>query len=387
MTDMAKLRRILFVTHNFPPMLGGISVFSWELCKGFQNHGLDVKVLTSVSAPSPMRQEISVQNFTETPIFGKFRRLAVLNPLRRCLARWKPDVIFLASLHPYGYFVNKMAHSYGVPYVVGSHGSDIYRLLSSSTLGKFQHWIGNSTLQGASVIFSVSSHIADLVKSITSSSYDPVVIPNGVDTNLFLPGSGNRKYWSDRSGIDLEGKFVLCSVSSLQPYKGHSLVLEAIDKLKKNAPALVYLVAGQGRMEYELKNQVKRFGLSERVAFLGPVDHSDIPDLLRSSDLLVQISQPEPGEGFGIVFLEACACGLPVIGSRVGGIPDVVKDGETGFLVDPENPAEIAEAIEKLMNDEPMRRSMGQNGIQWARQHDWSLIVPKYLEALEKIVP
>ena len=91
-------------------------------------------------------------------------------------------------------------------------------------------------------------------------------------------------------------------------------------------------------------------------------------------------------EGFVIFFLEANACGLPVIAGNTGGVPEAVKHGETGLLVDPENPAEIAAAIERLITDDDLRRRMGENGRQWAEEHDWSNIVPRYIEVLEKVI-
>ncbi|TKJ39996.1 hypothetical protein CEE37_09680 [candidate division LCP-89 bacterium B3_LCP] len=383
---MSDIKRLLFVTHNFPPVQGGISVFSQELCRNFMCHGTDVKVLTNRSDPTPRSSEFDVIYSREYTLLGKLRRVAIKKPLAKILLEWKPDVIFLASVHPYGIFVENAARKHGIPYVVGSHGSDINRLVDSNGKNKLGRWIGRKTLEGSQAIFSVSGYIAEQVKRVAPSAIPPTIVPNGVDVNLFSMGVSDLEKWSKRAGIELRDKFVICSVSSLYSHKGHANVIRAFAQLTKRVSNLVYLIAGSGPEENKLKSLVKMHHVSEQVAFLGHLEHSDVPDLLRVSDLFILNCRSKPGEGFGIVFLEANACGLPVIAGNTGGVPDAVKDGETGFLVDPEDPAAIASAIEKLYADEALRRKLGKRGRIWAEEHDWSKIVPRYLDVMRDCI-
>jgi phosphatidylinositol alpha-1,6-mannosyltransferase len=168
-------------------------------------------------------------------------------------------------------------------------------------------------------------------------------------------------------------------------------VIKALQSLKDEYPQIAYLIVGDGPERTNLEKEVQLRKLNDQVHFLGLFPYEDVLEIYQQADLFILTSRMIVDEkitgieGFGIVFLEANACGLPVIGSRVGGIPDAVKDGETGLLVDPENPAEIAAAIKTLMLDENLRKKLGQNGIQWAREHDWSKIVPRYVKILEEV--
>jgi len=382
----AEPHRMLFITHNFPPILGGISVFSWEICKALSNLDLDIKVITCAEPISNMNEKFSVLNVKEKKIFSKARRLAIYLPFKKTILDWKPDIIFLASLHPYGLFVSVLAQRYRIPYIVGTHGSEIWRLSNARTISPLESWMGKTTLRKASIIFCVSHYLASVVKAVVPEAVKPVVIPNGVDCSVFTLAPGDIKLWSKRSNIDLSDKFVLLSISSLIAHKGHSVVIKAVNKLRNIMPNTVYLIAGEGENLPNLESLVTDLSLVNHVRFLGPIPREEIPSLLRTAQLLILNSQPQPGEGFGIVILEANACGLPVIAGRTGGIPDAVVDGVTGLLVDPENPDEIADSIARIGGDEILRRRMAWEGRRWAEQHDWSLLAPRYLEALKHLL-
>ncbi len=383
---MSDLKRLLFVTHNFPPILGGISVYSTKICSGLAQSGVEVKVLTSALPLETKPDDYEVINFREYASLHKARRVAVCAPLIKIIKQWKPDVIFAASQHPYGYFVHKVASLYRTPFVFGLHGSELWRLASSEVISKFERYMGVNAMNGANTVFCVSQYLADLSKKAAPGISAAVVIPNGVDTEQFTPGKIKRDDLSSKVGIDLDNKFVLVSVSSLVLHKGHSFVLQAISELRKTYPNIIYIIVGDGAYRKDLEKQSKSLDLTECVKFIGAVELSFVPNILKSSDLFILNCQKKPGEGFGIVFLEANACGLPVIAGNTGGVPDAVKDGETGILVDPENPEEIANAIEKLMTDAELQKTMGENGRKWAEELDWNNLIPRYKAALEEIV-
>jgi phosphatidylinositol alpha-1,6-mannosyltransferase len=173
-----------------------------------------------------------------------------------------------------------------------------------------------------------------------------VTVPLGVNHEHFCPG--DKELAKKRFGAD--GKVVLSSVSRLQAYKGHETVLRALAELpERQRNRVVYLIAGKGPCGDELRKLASDLGLSEQVRFLGFVPEEDLPDLYRASDLFVlctrETSEQQEVEGFGLVFLEAQACGTPVVGTRTGGIPDAMKEGEGGWLIEQDD----AEALSKIL--------------------------------------
>lgn len=176
------------------------------------------------------------------------------------------------------------------------------------------------------------------------------------------------------SGIDPE-RFVRCAaaavtkhdtvvgiVAALEERKGHRYLFEAAAALKRRGRKIEFLVAGEGPVRRQLEEQVKALNLADEVRFCGFV--SDAPAFLSQIDIFVL---PSLYEGLGVAVLEAMAAGKPVIASRVGGLPELVADGETGLLVSPKNVEGLIEAIARLADDESLAREMGRKGAARAR--------------------
>ena len=156
---------------------------------------------------------------------------------------------------------------------------------------------------------------------------------------------------------------LLGAVGRLSPEKGHGVLLKALPGIFAAFPHAGLVLAGDGPSRAELEEESRRLGIAERVAFLG--FRRDVPALLGAIDLFVQ---PSIYEGFGISLLEAMAAGLPIVASRVGGIPEVVEDGVTGLLVAPENPFALAAAIERLLRDRDEARRLGEAAARRVRE-------------------
>jgi phosphatidylinositol alpha-1,6-mannosyltransferase len=172
-----------------------------------------------------------------------------------------------------------------------------------------------------------------------------------------------------------DGEIRILSVGRLWPRKGHEQVLRALVPLKECLPRLRYWIAGTGGKEPELRQLCTELGLDEIVRFLGYVPEEELPGLYRQCDLFVLANRrlsSDDMEGFGIVFLEAAASGLPVVGGITGGVPDAVNDGVNGLLVDTENIDALAEALGRLAQDEELRLRMGRESRRWAEGFSWS---------------
>src|SRR6267143_435004 len=180
---------------------------------------------------------------------------------------------------------------------------------------------------------------------------DPAV---GIQT---LVGPVRRKY-------GLEGGPWLLTVARLDFHKGIDTVIRALPAIRAAFPSARYAVAGIGSRRSALEALVSELGLVDAVRLLGFVPDDDLPSLYRAADLFVLVSRRYDllVEGFGIAIVEASASGLPVIASRSGGIPEAVREGETGFLVDPDDPAAVAAPAIRLLGDDGLRRRMGAAG-------------------------
>lgn len=187
------------------------------------------------------------------------------------------------------------------------------------------------------------------------------VIPNGVDLGKF---SNNNSQFSN--GIET----ILITTSRLVEKNGVGDVVEALKLLPESVR---FRILGVGPLETELRARVEKLGLESRVEFVGFVSQADVPEHLSRADIFIR---PSLSEGQGISFIEAMAAGLPVIATPVGGIPDFLRDGETGVFCEPQNPESIARAVERLMSDESLRKMVVENASKMVREkYDWSFVV------------
>jgi glycosyltransferase involved in cell wall biosynthesis len=172
------------------------------------------------------------------------------------------------------------------------------------------------------------------------------------DEKLFKPDSSARERWVAEHSIK-PGDLIMSSVTLLRPFKSPETLVQACGLLAKRGVAARLFVAGDGAMLGDLKELSERLGVKDRIHWLGFC--SDPTSLMQASDVFLLASVAEAG---AFVLSEAMLCGLPVIGSRSGVISEYVEEGQTGLLAEPRNPGSFADAIEKLANDETLRRSM-----------------------------
>lgn len=203
------------------------------------------------------------------------------------------------------------------------------------------------------------------------------IIHVGVDTTLFHPMEPTGKYSS-------EGQLKILTVARLHRYKGLEYLIEAMGLLQDQMPEAKLYILGRGAEEANLKKLVKRLDLERKVEFIREaIPNYEMPFLYRECDVYVQPSIIEP---YGIAVLEAMACGKPVIGTKVGGMLDTIKDGETGFLVEARNAEEIADRI-IVLRGESKRAEMGKSAREGVVDNfDWMTIGKRYQEVVEEVL-
>lgn len=183
-----------------------------------------------------------------------------------------------------------------------------------------------------------------------------LMIYNGVDEDRFstVPDTSSLRA---QLAIE-EGASVVGTISSLTPHKGHAYLIQAAVKVHDSWPAAKFLIVGDGLLRKTLEEQAGRLNIASSVIFAGI--QKNIPEVLSLMDVFVLPSYSR--EGLGIAIIEAMAAGKPVVATNIGGIPEVVKDGETGYLAPPQNPEALAQAIIKLLQNPTNAKAMGKQG-------------------------
>jgi phosphatidylinositol alpha-1,6-mannosyltransferase len=241
------------------------------------------------------------------------------------------------------------------------------------------------TLRRASLVVANSRYTAQIAAARGARQKQIVVIQPGVDPNRYLPGPRQTALLG-RYQIDAEVP-VLVSVGRLIPRKGFDIVLQALPEILRSFPEAVYLIVGDGPDRERLAALANSLSVQRNVRFATEVPDDALPAYYQSADAFVMpsrvLTESGDAEGFGMVFLEAGCCELPVIGGRSGGIEDAVVDGVTGYLVDPASPVECADKIAALLSNPQLRKQMGTRARQRAvEEYQWTQVAGRYLEAL-----
>jgi len=228
----------------------------------------------------------------------------------------------------------------------------------------------------SSAVIVVSKNVEEQLRSRVPAIASRIrIVPNAVETRLWKALAPADKIYLRRNAWGLGADHLIVGfVGRLdERFKGITFLLKSIARLKPSLPQLRLVMVGGGPDREMLEKFSRELGLEGTVIFMGP--RSDIPKIIPGFDVL---ALPSISEGFGIVLLEAMAASLPVVASRVGGIPEVVVDQETGRLVPPGDPEALAEALKEILNDPEKRKRMGQKGLERVGMHyDLQSIVPK----------
>lgn len=281
--------------------------------------------------------------------------LRMIFKIRWLLHRIRPDLVHIHFLynHPVVFAFkgvrNLIISTWGADIVVDNPPETIRRRLYKTFL-----------LKQARAVTASSHFLAEATAGYTDPGKKIEIIPFGVDPGMFTQ---SKKSQGDGVGLSF--------IKRLEPKYGPEFLIRALPMIVQKHPKVRVLIVGGGSLEPDLRQLASRLGVSDKVDFVGPVPHSEVPHYLRLTDILVMPSIYH-SETLGVVAIEAMAMGIPVVASRVGGVPEVVGDGTTGFLVPPGAPQEISKAVLNLIEDPALRKQMGENGARRAAEgFDW----------------
>ena len=374
MSPDIKKRRVLIVSSEFPPQPGGIGTHAWNLAKELSRRDAKINVFTEgrLGGESSEAAFDADCSFPVTRLsFGKFgaRQLRRLSEFRSLLQQWDPDVIIASGRFPL--LMVGMVPS-RVPRIAVIHGSEagadksLNRVLVSRVLRSYDFRIV------------VSRYTADFIQLNEECPFK--IIANGVNVNDFCDGDHGS------SEHDLEGTPALITVGNVTHRKGQDNVIRALPSLVKEYPDLRYHIVGIPTEQAEFSSLAASLGVSNHVVFHGVVEQERLVPMLGSADLFLMLSKGTKSgdvEGFGIAILEANLLGVPAVGARGCGIEDAIEDQKSGFLVDPSNGADVAEAVRKSLKD---RDRLGCYARSRALDYDWKNVGEKYAEIIGDVI-
>ncbi len=359
---------LLFISYQYRPTVGGSIRWAEQLCSDYR--GGDVTVLTrELEGPvEPSPDGIRIRR-VPLRLIPWLRPESLLLYRKFCAAGIRtakldqPAIVAATSVAPDGLIALHLKRRLGLPYVVLAHGEEI-TVPCNSRRRRVTRFMKLKAMKYAfrcadRVI--VNSHnTADTVHDFAGPEVKTQVLHPGTDPELYRPEGDDL-----RAELSLGTRPVILTVGHLMHRKGQGRVLEALPRVLKQLPEAVYLMAGTGVDEQAMRNLAKHYEVEDSVRFLGHVPQEKLAALYRTADLFVLANRNLPDgdfESFGIVYLEAAACGRPVVvGARTGNA-DAVIDDVTALRVDPESPEDIAAGFVRLLTDRALARRMGEAG-------------------------
>ena len=346
-------KTILMPAYDFKPLLGGVANYGHELAVQFSKRAR-VHVLTrELRGMEEFDQNVPYRiTRIRTPQSGLLSFPLFARTLRRLIRLHLPDAIFCPMWFPDGAACRWALGGAPIPYFVAAHGTEVFENFTgvkNSLRTLLVRKLERKVFDEAKKVFPVSDYTRRVVlKEAPGNDTKVITVNNGVNCEMFTRSVSNS---TSRAKYKPHGERILLTVTRLHPYKGVDRLLESLPEISRAVPGVRYLVVGVGPDLPRLQELTARLGVESRVSFLGRLPFSEIVELYSMADLFVLLSREElpDVEGFGLVFLEAAACGLPSVGGRSGGIPEAVEDGRSGWLVDPSNTHEIAATIIDLL--------------------------------------
>jgi len=375
--------RILMVSTDYPPIRGGISSLAFHLAGNLASRGHDVEVVAPRWEGWEAQDQADPCRVWRTPGYnwGYLRGVPLVAGAARRLLTRPPDVILPMNV-AYGGLAMRMARALGcrIPYLMFAYGLEFARFRESPLMRRLYRQV----YEKAERVFAVSDDTRSRLGEFGVQNRIEVLYP-GVDAARFTPeGPDFRRL------LALESRPVIGTLSRLVERKGFDTVLRAMPRVLEEFPDALYLVVGDGPDRPRLEALTRKLGIGDSVHFAGAADEESLAAWFRTLDVFVmpsrEIASSGHVEGFGIVFLEAGACGRPVLGGRSGGVVEAVQDGVSGRLVNPGDPEDLAQALLGMLRDPHQARAMGRAGrLRVEREFAWEKVLEPLGDFLETL--
>ncbi len=358
---------VYLITHEFYPRRGGIATFSEEIAKAAAELGVNIEVWAQSATPASDKDwPFPVRRL---PLRGSHDLLCQLRLARELIRRRRQlrhAIVYLPEPGPMlGLMLVQFFHAFRPRRLLLTfHGSEILRFAHAP----ITRFMARRLIRHASGVTTLTSYTQELLLT-----HFPEAAPKAFLTPGALRADFARK--AERPQRESE-KVVVLTVGRLHPRKGQLATLEALQMLTPPVQRRLeyWIVGGQSKDGYEhTLREIAARSPDLTVRFLGNVPDEELPNIYERADIfaLTSVNHGHSIEGFGLVYLEASAHGLPVVAHNVGGVAEAVQDGVTGLLVPPHRPAQLAAAFEQLIFDPALRRKLGEAGRDWAFRTHW----------------
>ncbi|CAB5036994.1 MAG: glycosyltransferase [Actinobacteria bacterium] len=379
----------LVVTNDFGPRAGGIETFIHGLLEqASKNQQRNFIVLTSHQSPQDEVIKFDQKMWENNRIRVVRDTAKVLLPTRR-LAKKATDLfvvhkcenVIFGSSAPLGLLAKSLRRAGAKHIVALTHGHEVWW----ARMPLFSALLRRIGAQADQMTYLGEFTRGAVVNALLREDHSKLVhLPPGVDLTRFIPAAKSlelQKKWG------VEGAPVIVSIGRLVPRKGSDQLIKAMPEVLKQFPKCKLLLVGTGNYKKRLEKLVRNLKVQDSVIFTGRVAHELLPAYYRLGDIFAAPCRSRYGglevEGLGIVYLEASACGVPVIAGKSGGAPDAVLDGKTGILVNGRDHLEVSAALIKLLADEKLRSQMGTAGRVWMEQlWSWEGIGTRFEEII-----
>jgi phosphatidyl-myo-inositol dimannoside synthase len=388
--NVRRLGSGVLLTTDFPPVLGGISNYLFNVYRQF-----DLRQMTLIAPQHPdaerfdSAQAYSVERvrpaFDVPGIRGAWQVWRMYGEAEKLVKQNRNLVLHCGHVNA-AVAARKLKRRYGTPYLLWTHALEI-----------MDEWLRASILPAildADLVITNSEFTRAFVASAGVPQSRIVKIRPGADPTHFRPALDCREL-AELLGVS--GRPILLTVARIvkaNRYKGHDVVLRALAIVKRSVPDVAYVIVGEGDDLDYLECLARECGVRENVSFVGRVSDEELPLLYNVCDVFIMCSREDRtrrgilAEGFGLALLEASACGKPVIAGRSGGVPDAVQDGRTGLLVNPVDSEAVAAAIVKILRDPAVANVMGEAGRKWVEtEMNWTRAADEFEQAMKKFFP
>lgn len=387
---MSQPDKTLLVSEIFPPRIGGSGSWLWEIYRRLPADNFtvlagdhpDAVSFDEQGALDIRRSNLSSPSWSLFDSTGRSFYRRIYNAISQCAKERSITHVQCARVMPEGIAAYFCKRFMGIPYTCYIHGEDITLAVES----RESRFLVGQVLKHASHLICNSENTKRILNADWTVEASKVVVMNpGVDTNRFKP-VGNDSALREQFGWT--GKKVILTVSRLEKRKGHDQMIKAMDIIRHKVPNAMYAIVGDGVEVEFLSSEVNRLELESWVRFYDPASDAELPTYYQACDLFILPNRTVGSsiEGFGIVLLEAQACGKPVIAGDSGGTAETLEDGVTGTIVDATNPETIASQVIAILNDDTQLLNMGKRARQRTLERfEWSKLADEAAQLFQTL--
>ncbi|RLG21353.1 hypothetical protein DRN74_02200 [Candidatus Micrarchaeota archaeon] len=367
---------IVMATHDFPPKTGGISSHVYDLSRTMVSMGHEVTVITPDIWANKGKGKIEGLNTIRLHRATAHWPSAMLYIIRasRLINALKVDIVHYHNLLPEALISKLTKHR---PRIFTAHESRFLKMAEK----RYNHLLLRWLLHHYDFIIAPSQELINTASSLGFPSKRTMFIPNGVDDKKFNPEIDGTRI---RRKYKIGNKKLILVPRRLVEKNGVVYLVRAIPEIRKHYKNFKVLIAGDGPERSRIQKEALRLNILQHIIFAGNIDYEEMPFYYAAANIVVL---PSLKEATSIAGLEAMACGKPLVGTNVGGIPAIIDNNETGLLVPPRDPHSLAEAVIKLLIDNKLSLFFGRKGRQKAiKEFSWKVIAKRTLEVYKRCI-